>query len=756
MSGLEALGIAASIIQVADLGTKLSVKLFSLYRRVKNANDTVQLLSNEIALVSAILRELGDNLKEKESSKLCSDEAFRTLALVLTQCQDVLGQIQRVVDNNEQAGKGRFQQVTGKFRIVLLEPNLDQLKVTLERLKSTMLLLLNVIMYAGQIRSNNIPTIVQEQRDLLENLLEERQARNQKSRQGHTAMESSQGLSTETTHSRPAHGSADKTYNHKHDPRTHRSILRNQSSRDSVGSTDNSEGQIGAHIATEGNTSTELREYNILIQSMLDEVESCKSKLEKDRHSRIRDGVLNIHSGEITRFQIEHGPSIYIDHSLFAVQKSNNSLKPKFTSPSPAPASSYHSSQSTKRFMEDFNSDESDLSETYLAIGGRKGRNSFNHPQEAKGTSPMSVQQSLSKYHSLKLGKRRSFERIRPEMTIFDEQVQGNKPRPIRRSAYDDSDGEEGVRSSSWYVASGVSRESSPFQRDHELVMDQHIIERNDSRHDIEIWKQQQEIERLERKLEQERISQKEKERYQNSSTGPCISDQNHSPRHHSRDSSRPYRPPGSQRLLEDQNISSIDSKDNARQTVTIGPPAQEDANATIPPKGILQPQRESFPEGPNPLSEGDPPFEQAHKKDLLPDQWWTKIDRRLVSPAALRAGHELFEERTDAIVVLRVLSKEEIQAYAAKTLELSGCSSAYTTSNSSDNERAPGNESPERLPIFDIAPQESAMSGRRDDDDYKQNYFEDFLLPGNVEELLTQWTTLNKQEIQRGQFSAD
>jgi hypothetical protein len=32
MSGLEALGVAASIIQVADLGTKLSVKLFSFYK----------------------------------------------------------------------------------------------------------------------------------------------------------------------------------------------------------------------------------------------------------------------------------------------------------------------------------------------------------------------------------------------------------------------------------------------------------------------------------------------------------------------------------------------------------------------------------------------------------------------------------------------------------------------------------------------------------------------------------------------------
>lgn len=152
MSGLEALGVAASIIQVADLGTKLSVNLFSFYRRVKSANDSIQVLSNEIALVSAILRELGDSLKEEESSKLCSDEAFRTLGLVLNQCRDVLGQIQRVVENNDQLGKNRFQQVTGKFRLVLLEPSLDQLKSNLERLKSTMLLLLNVIMYAGQIR----------------------------------------------------------------------------------------------------------------------------------------------------------------------------------------------------------------------------------------------------------------------------------------------------------------------------------------------------------------------------------------------------------------------------------------------------------------------------------------------------------------------------------------------------------------------------------------------------------------------------
>lgn len=63
MSGLEALGIAASIIQVADLGTKLSVKLFSFYRELKGANESIQNLSSDVAITSATLRELGESLK---------------------------------------------------------------------------------------------------------------------------------------------------------------------------------------------------------------------------------------------------------------------------------------------------------------------------------------------------------------------------------------------------------------------------------------------------------------------------------------------------------------------------------------------------------------------------------------------------------------------------------------------------------------------------------------------------------------------
>jgi hypothetical protein len=91
------------------------------------------------------------------------------------------------------------------------------------------------------------------------------------------------------------------------------------------------------------------------------------------------------------------------------------------------------------------------------------------------------------------------------------------------------------------------------------------------------------------------------------------------------------------------------------------------------PAKGILKPPKEKFPEEPNPIREGVAPLKNTDLKGVPPGARWTKIDRRLVSPAALEAGNERFEEETDYVVVLRVLQKEEIQEYALRTTELRG-----------------------------------------------------------------------------------
>jgi hypothetical protein len=90
------------------------------------------------------------------------------------------------------------------------------------------------------------------------------------------------------------------------------------------------------------------------------------------------------------------------------------------------------------------------------------------------------------------------------------------------------------------------------------------------------------------------------------------------------------------------------------------------------PLKGILRKPTEKFPEDPEPIREGVAPHKDSLKgKDIPVGARWTRIDRKLVNPEALERAKERFEERMDCVIVLRVLTKEEIQKLADKTKQI-------------------------------------------------------------------------------------
>ena len=109
-------------------------------------------------------------------------------------------------------------------------------------------------------------------------------------------------------------------------------------------------------------------------------------------------------------------------------------------------------------------------------------------------------------------------------------------------------------------------------------------------------------------------------------------------------------------------------NKERSRVRV-VSPPKEQEKK----PKGILRPPTQKFPEDPAPVREGVAPLKEAGKKGIPPNARWTKIDRRLVNPEALELGNERYEERPDYVIVLRVLSKDEIEKYAEVTSELRG-----------------------------------------------------------------------------------
>ncbi|KAL8721975.1 MAG: hypothetical protein Q9225_001450 [Loekoesia sp. 1 TL-2023] len=120
-----------------------------------------------------------------------------------------------------------------------------------------------------------------------------------------------------------------------------------------------------------------------------------------------------------------------------------------------------------------------------------------------------------------------------------------------------------------------------------------------------------------------------------------------------------------------DSSVSSTSSTRRHRNVRVVTPTSERAPSQPPQPKSILRPPREKFPEDPAPVREGVAPLKDAGKKGIPPNARWTKIDRKLVNPEALEAGNERYEERVDYVIVLRVLTKEEIEQYAAKTQEL-------------------------------------------------------------------------------------
>jgi hypothetical protein len=118
---------------------------------------------------------------------------------------------------------------------------------------------------------------------------------------------------------------------------------------------------------------------------------------------------------------------------------------------------------------------------------------------------------------------------------------------------------------------------------------------------------------------------------------------------------------------FEDLDDSSMKRKSSTEDDIIEIP-----VRVTATPRGILRKPTEKFPDEHDFIRPGVTPQKASLKSTGdLANARWTKIDRRLVNPQALEEAKERFEERMDFVIVLRVLTKEEIQKLADRTLEI-------------------------------------------------------------------------------------
>ena len=115
------------------------------------------------------------------------------------------------------------------------------------------------------------------------------------------------------------------------------------------------------------------------------------------------------------------------------------------------------------------------------------------------------------------------------------------------------------------------------------------------------------------------------------------------------------------------RNETTVEQRKDREDPSLNEPQEHQHEDKSYPPKSVLKAPSTRFSGDSNELGE-DGASPKLKPKDIPENATWTKIDRRLVSPQALDHGYERYEVRPGYVLVLRVLSRDEIENYAELT----------------------------------------------------------------------------------------
>ena len=151
------IGAVAAIIQVAEVGLRLSTTLFSFAETVAKADKAVNTISKDISLTSAVLKELADILKKDGGPRAYSATAVDSAVAVVHECAEVFKEIEGIFVEKlpKLSSRGKFKGSVAleRFKWPYLQPRMGLLQGNLDRLKSSLLVILNVISLARMMKS---------------------------------------------------------------------------------------------------------------------------------------------------------------------------------------------------------------------------------------------------------------------------------------------------------------------------------------------------------------------------------------------------------------------------------------------------------------------------------------------------------------------------------------------------------------------------------------------------------------------------
>jgi hypothetical protein len=100
MSGLEVLGVAAAIIQVADAGLRLSNTIYTYVNSLSSADKRLDRIAR-LRLTSQVVSDIGDLFTQQQTATLVSKNAVQTAAETAKECKEIFNELEGVVGKSK-------------------------------------------------------------------------------------------------------------------------------------------------------------------------------------------------------------------------------------------------------------------------------------------------------------------------------------------------------------------------------------------------------------------------------------------------------------------------------------------------------------------------------------------------------------------------------------------------------------------------------------------------------------------------------
>ncbi|THW57432.1 hypothetical protein D6D20_07986 [Aureobasidium pullulans] len=162
--------IAVSVGGLASLGIQLLQGLNKYAGSALDSKGRIKAISTDIGLTVQVVQALDTTIQDDANREMMNDDAEKLAKEAVVQCQEIFTKIQSTLPDIDPAGIRKRDFVTWPF----IEPKLELLRGNLEKVKATLQLLMNVIIFAAMSKRHAGKVSLDQQRIQIQKLVQEK------------------------------------------------------------------------------------------------------------------------------------------------------------------------------------------------------------------------------------------------------------------------------------------------------------------------------------------------------------------------------------------------------------------------------------------------------------------------------------------------------------------------------------------------------------------------------------------------------